>query len=156
VHRYPYLKGNYGLKIRDEASLGQPGLTYTNLGNARFSARLMPPTAIFDDTGPAILTDKIDLLTLLGLMNSTTVEQLLTLINPSIHFQKGDLERLPVPPIEDLVGIGSIAARCVRLCIKDETRKLVSRHFKVPANIGEMTVQTASHSRQLEMLNRTA
>ncbi len=113
THRYPYLKGNYKLKIRDESWLGKAGLTYTNLGGNLFSARLMPDGALFDDTGPAIFAESMDLFTLLGLVNSTPVSYLLALLNPSIHFQKGDLEKLPIPEMVRLIELPNLVKKCV-------------------------------------------
>lgn len=99
THRYPYLRGNYGLKIRNMDWVGKSGLTYTNIAGERFSARIMPSGALFDDTGPAIFPRHIASLHLLGLLNSCLATYVLMLINPSIHFQKGDVEKLPIPAV---------------------------------------------------------
>jgi hypothetical protein len=96
IMRYPYLKGNYGLKVRDEKLLGQEGLTYSRKGSHLLSVRYMPSGHIFEDNGPAVLVNRYNMLEMLGILNSKIANYFAFLMNPGIDFQKGDIERLPV------------------------------------------------------------
>jgi len=51
--------------------------------------------AIFDIASSAIFSNKYDLHFLLGFLNSALVAYLLSILNPTINFQIGDLRKLP-------------------------------------------------------------
>jgi hypothetical protein len=83
------------------------GLCYTDFGGADFNARWMPPGCLFDMAGPAIfprpewleagMQPRSRLFALLALLNSSPVRRLLNAMNPSLHYQVGDLRELPIP-----------------------------------------------------------
>ena len=80
------------------------GITYSDFGGRAFSARWLPPGALFDMAGPAIFVDQSELsLTFwLGFLNSPLVCHLLNADNPTIHYQVDNLRRLPLPAPEQL------------------------------------------------------
>jgi hypothetical protein len=76
------------------------------LTSGSFSARLSPGGFIFDVAGSSLFPK--DLYTILALMNSKFAQYTLTIINPTVNFQVGDLARLPIPnnsnpKVKDLV-----------------------------------------------------
>lgn len=73
----------------------QPGLTYSYIGTKGFKARLLSPDSVFDIASSAIFTTKADLNYLLALFNSSLYIYLLSVLNPTINFQIGDIRRLP-------------------------------------------------------------
>lgn len=97
-----------GDKIRDyRASRGQTrtlpgaeyyfkkGITYSYIGTSGFRARLLSAESIFDIASSAIFSESLSLYYLLAFFNSSTVIYLLSILNPTINFQIGDLRRLP-------------------------------------------------------------
>lgn len=132
IGRYPYLKGNYKLKIRDEGWLGKQGITYTNLGGNKFSARLMPNGSLFDDTGPALFVENLDWEIILGIVNSTLTSYLLSMINPSLHFQKGDLAKFPLPKLEQLSEFITFVRTSVWNAVHKSTKNEATFDFIVP------------------------
>lgn len=133
IMRYPYLKGNYGLKIRDEEWQGREGLTYSRKGGRVLSTRYMPSGRIFEDNGPAIILDGREEKTLeaLAVMNSSVANAFSLLMNPGIDFQKGDIERIPL-----ILEIPSDINKLVLLAITSqkylETQKEPAYDFIIP------------------------
>jgi hypothetical protein len=71
------------------------GVTWTDLTSGRFSARLSPGGFIFDVKGSSAFPDEVSFV--LGILNSEMAQYMLTLLNPTVSFQVGDLARLPIP-----------------------------------------------------------
>lgn len=95
VERYPYLEGKWKWVAKNSSFYGRGGITWSYLTSGRFSARRLEEGAIFDVAGSSLFPE--DLLTMLGVLNSSTGHVLLEAINPTVNFQVGDLAQLPVP-----------------------------------------------------------
>jgi hypothetical protein len=109
-HRTPYSLrwGKNGQEVRDfRVERGQsrslpgenfyfkPGITYSYIGTKGFCARLLSEGAAFDIASSAVFSLRHDLHFVLGFFNSALVAYLLSILNPTINFQIGDLRRLP-------------------------------------------------------------
>ncbi len=109
-HRTPYSLhwGKGGQEVRDfrvergqsrslpgENYYFQPGVTYSYIGTKGFSARLLSQGSVFDIASSAIFSRRHDLHYVLGFFNSALVAYLLSILNPTVNFQIGDLRRLP-------------------------------------------------------------
>ena len=70
------------------------GLTWTQLTSSQFSARISPGGFIFDVSGSSTFPEEVE--PVLAIINSGLSRYLLNLINPTVHFQVGDLARLPI------------------------------------------------------------
>lgn len=77
------------------------GVTWSDVSSGGFAARVSPGGFVFDASGPSafpLQTDELDRIGLmLGYLNSRIAEHMLGILNPTIHFQVGDVARLPVP-----------------------------------------------------------
>ena len=73
----------------------QPAVTWSRTSNKQLAARQLDKGFIFDCEAVCCFPD--DQLFFLGLLNSAVANYLLSLINPTIHFQVGDVAKLPVP-----------------------------------------------------------
>jgi hypothetical protein len=72
-----------------------------------------------------------DIPTILGLLNSRIAKYLLSAINPTIHYQVGDIERLPVPnERSDL--IAGLVNECVELITQDSRESEITYDFIQP------------------------
>jgi len=84
--------------IRNEGFYFREGITWTDLGTVGFSARISPGGFVYDVSGSCFFSNnRENLIYLLGLVNGEPINYLLNLINPTIHFQVGDISRLPIP-----------------------------------------------------------
>jgi len=85
-------------RIRGQQVIFKSGVTWTDLGASGFSGRICPEGFIFDTSGPcAFPDDEKKIRKLLAVMNSSCSSYILGLLNPTLHFQVGDLARLPIP-----------------------------------------------------------
>ncbi|MBU6450595.1 MAG: N-6 DNA methylase, partial [Cyanobacteria bacterium REEB67] len=100
-----------------EAHYFQAGLTYSYIGTKGFKARLLSPGAIFDIASSAVFSRRYDLNFLLAFFNSALVVYLLSILNPTVNFQIGDLRKLPFKaPTPDLEkALAALASRAVEL-----------------------------------------
>jgi len=103
VHRYPYLNGKWEWVAKNTDYYFREGVTWTDLGASGFSARISPGGFVFDVSGSCAFPDTVEEIpTLIAVMNATSTGYLLSLLNPTLHFQVGDLSRLPVPSLSAL------------------------------------------------------
>lgn len=95
----------------------KPGVTYSYIGTSGFSARLLSPGSIFDIASSAVFSSTIDPHYILGWLNSSLVIYLLSILNPTVNFQIGDLRRLPfmTPQTELESAVAKLATDCVEL-----------------------------------------
>ncbi len=112
----------------------KPGITYSYIGTKGFSARLLSPGSIFDIASSSLFSRRIDLMFVLGLLNSALARFLLGVLNPTVNFQIGDLRRIPfaIPDSTLLAEIADSAGRAVEIAKKLETFDPDSPHFAGP------------------------
>jgi hypothetical protein len=72
------------------------GLTWNKLSSSRFAVKYKAAGSIYDDTSRSLFIDDRDqLLYLLGLMCSCVTFNYFQVLNPSMSFTNGDIERIP-------------------------------------------------------------
>ena len=99
--RYPYLKGNVGILVRQVEFYGKPGMTHTNVAQGSAGFRLLPRRGIFSDKGPGFFPtsgDRRELPGLLAHLNIRYHSYLLRALSPGIEFQLGQVLSLPSMP----------------------------------------------------------
>ncbi len=95
ARRYPYLNGNWHWVAKNTEFYFREGVTYSYLTSGQFSARYLPPGFIFDVAGSSVFHE--DPYLILAVLNSRWCRFALGLINSTVNFQVGDLQRLPIP-----------------------------------------------------------
>jgi hypothetical protein len=119
VRRFPYLKGNWGMVVTNPNFYFHEGITWSDLTSGLFHARISPGGFIFDVKGSSAFPD--DICHVLALLNSLFANYLLSLLNPTVSFQVGDISRLPIPlKVNPLLNI--LVLRAIHLS------KLISMH----------------------------
>jgi len=96
--RYPYINGSWQWVAKNSEFYFREGITYSYLTSGKFSARYMPTGSVFDVAGSSVFCK--DLWLILAILNSRWCRFALGLINPTVNFQVGDLQRLPVPTVK--------------------------------------------------------
>ena len=71
------------------------GLTWTIFGYDNFAVRYSPTGAIFDIGGTSTFPPADLIYYVLGFLNSRVASDFITLINPTVNIQNGDIKRLP-------------------------------------------------------------
>ncbi len=92
LEAYPYLGRTW---LGGHQFYFNEGITWSDLSSSRFAARHSPGGFVFDVKGSSAFPKEIHLL--LGVLNSGLAHVFLNMLNPTISYQVGDIERLPVP-----------------------------------------------------------
>ncbi len=98
------LDRKYGMGPQCETMYFRPGVAFSPIGSA-FSARAHRYRSIFSTTGTSVFPGLEDVPRVLCLLNSTFARQFLEAINPSIHFEVGDVNRVAVRPQDQAKGV---------------------------------------------------
>jgi hypothetical protein len=86
---------SYSRTIQNEEYYFRPGIAFTTVG-AEFAARVHRRAAIIEKKGSSAYPVEGELSAILCLLNRTESREILQAFNPSISFQVGDVNRLPV------------------------------------------------------------
>jgi len=97
-----YIDNTPGVKVKsngrviNRSSYFKEALTWSLTSSNGFCVRFRPSGSVFDVNGMSLfLENSEELIKLCGLMNSNVSFELLKTINPTLAFQKGDIEKLP-------------------------------------------------------------
>ena len=96
--RYPYLKGNYALVVKNESTYFSEGLLTSRVTTGPLSFRYKSKGEMYADACTAIFPD--DTLWFLALLNSRPLV-LVRALNPTMNFQASDIEKFPVIAVDD-------------------------------------------------------
>ncbi len=112
------------------------GLTWGKVTSGGFSIRYSQGGFIFDVAGCSIFLSEDKEKIVLGLLNSNLIQALLQYISPTINYEKGHIESLPILrsfPHE----IGELSNRAIELAKQKYTYSENSLHFTSPIQISE-------------------
>jgi type II restriction/modification system DNA methylase subunit YeeA len=83
--------------IRNERFYFRPCLSWTLLSSSFFGIRFFPQGGVFDANGSSLYSNSINkLYPILGLLSSKYTIEVFKVINPTLAFQKGNLEKIPI------------------------------------------------------------
>lgn len=98
-----YIDNTPGVKVKsngrviNKSSYYKEAITWSLTSSNNFSVRYRPKGFIFDVNGMSLFpSNEIENNFLLDLLNSKVVFELLKILNPTMAFQKGDIEKLPI------------------------------------------------------------
>ena len=117
--------------IRSQSYLFKKGLTWSNISSSLASFRIMPEGYFFESSGTACFANSDQQLNyLLGYLNTTISKEINGMVNPTLHFQSGDIGK---QPYVDASGDGNVQ-RLVKACISNSKADYdsfeTSRDFK--------------------------
>ena len=81
--------GGYNFYFRE-------GITWTFLSSSNFSTRYLPYGALFDVAGSTLFTDEKNIKFILGFLASVVCKKFLSLLNPTLNYQAGNIKSLPI------------------------------------------------------------
>ena len=117
--------------IRGEDYAFHSGVTWTLLSSKGFAARLSPGGFIFDVNGMTCFPAPENIAVILGLLNSKVANFLLSALNPTLAYQVGDIERLPIPETTNAI-IEASVKQCVELTRRNSCESEVTFDFDHP------------------------
>lgn len=110
----------------EDCFLSHSGVAFSKIG-ANFNARVHRYPSVFSDAGSSVFPE--DLAGAVCAMNSTRARDILSSLNPSVNFQAGDVNRLPLFPIADA---DAIFARVEAAFAVHEAHREPSVEFRRP------------------------
>jgi hypothetical protein len=117
---------SYSRTVKNESTYFQPGVAFAAIGSA-FSARIHRFPSVTDVVGSSVyLSNRTTALTS---MNRGDSRAILESLNPTIHFQTGDVARLPLFPVESS---DTIYARLDEAFTQHERAREASVEFVAP------------------------
>lgn len=141
VQRFPYLDGNYGLVVTNPDYYFRRGVTWSLISSKGFAARLSPGGFIFDVAGMTCFPPEDLIEIILAVLNSRVAKFILSVLNPTINYQIGDIERLPVPAERNEM-IVELVKKCIELKKQESRESEITYDFIRPAkNLKEVEVR---------------
>lgn len=135
---------------------GKERFAWSGLTSGDVSFRYESGDIWFDDVSPSIIFDKPDF-ALLGLLNSKVTQYFLNILNPTLHYQIGDIRRVPVATLPD---IADVVKRAIAIADLDWNSFESSWGFKTLPYIGRSSLseawdgwKVATQARISEMIN---
>ena len=105
------LKRFKGSAISNTNLYFSPAFTWTYLTSSLFSARYVGNDTLYNNKGPGCYVKAEDLWYLLALMNSKVVQELLTVLAPTIDYKPGNLSNVPIAK-EEIEKVDRISKEC--------------------------------------------
>src|SRR5690606_25218246 len=92
------LKSNKNTILRNPNYYFKEGITWTLLSSSYFGVRILDEGAVFDVNGMSMFIDnnQIEREYFLGLLSSNVSHTILKIINPTLAFQVGDINKIPL------------------------------------------------------------
>lgn len=122
MHVVDWRKNGEGLKNFKGAGLGaikfyeKPHFVWSGLTSGRPGFRHADIDVWFDDVSPSVVEAK-DSDALLFYLNSKVATRILMTLNPTLHYQIGDVRKIPVPNLK--AEYADVARDCIALARKD-------------------------------------
>ena len=132
LEKYPYLKGNFDFVLKTDNPYYHPGITWSGLTSGANSFRICKSGFLFDtNKGAMIFEKRLDLLYLLGFLNTKVAQTAINILNSTISLQIGDVAAIPVcVNKENYERIKAFSQQCVIICKDDWDLFEVSWDFK--------------------------
>ncbi|MEU2423696.1 BREX-6 system adenine-specific DNA-methyltransferase PglX [Streptomyces sp. NPDC007851] len=122
------LYGSYSRSVKNEVHYFEKGVAFALIGSG-FTARAHRYRSIFGHMGASVFPGEQNLASTVCLLNSSLARSILSSLNPGMHFLVGDVNRLPLLPMDDA---GAIFARVEAAFATHESHREASVEFKYP------------------------
>lgn len=115
--------------IRNADMLFKEGISWSRMSNSAF--RIMEKGFFFESASGVCYPEKSSLYYILGFLNTKVSERFSNMINPTLHFQSGDLARIPIILSDEYkVNVEQIVKDNVLISVKDWDSFEISWDFK--------------------------
>lgn len=101
IRGYSDANGKIRSNLRNQAFFFKSGITWTDVSSSSFGARLLPSGFLCDNSGSACYGRQELVPMVLGMLTSSVSFEFLKILNPTLHFQAGNLASLPLPDVAD-------------------------------------------------------
>ncbi|SHJ91033.1 Methyltransferase domain-containing protein [Desulfatibacillum alkenivorans DSM 16219] len=125
------------------------GVTWSDVSSKGFAGRLSPGGFVHDVSGMTCFPKDSQLYEVLSVFNSTVAKYLLSALNPTIHYQVGDIERLPIPD-QSSATLDSLVERAVDLARQTSVESEITYDFTLPPLSIEQVDNRHARLREIE------
>mgnify|MGYP000559911678 CR=1 FL=1 len=133
IDSQPNVKVKSNGRVTNRQYYFKRSITWSDIGFSDFSARSFPEGAIFDITGMSAFPEDDDYEYLLGLFNTNVMLGFMGIINPTFHFQAGDMARVPLKrgSFEQINAVKDLVRSAVKIAKLDWDKFELSHEFKL-------------------------
>lgn len=117
INKYPYLKGKSDYVLKRGNPYFEPAATWTDISSSFFAARYLPPGVLYERGGSAAICQTPEYTT--AMLASNTACHFLNFMNPTLHFEVGDVAALPLPRKSDAPFDHERVCRLIRIASAD-------------------------------------
>jgi hypothetical protein len=122
------LYGSYTRTVKNGAYYFEKGVAFALIGSG-FTARAHRYRSVFGHMGASVFPGEQNLASTVCLLNSSLARFVLSSLNPGVHFLVGDVNRLPLFPIDDA---GAVFAQVEAAFVTHEAHREPSVEFRHP------------------------
>ena len=129
--KYPYLS-NPNFVIKNPECYFLEAISWSKISSGRIAFRFEPKGMLFEVAGPCIFSDSDTLTYLLGLTNSSVIQNVAAMLSPTLNFEVGQIASYPVldiPP-ESRAQVEELVDGCCRLSKADWDSQETSWDFR--------------------------
>ncbi|WP_026256238.1 BREX-1 system adenine-specific DNA-methyltransferase PglX [Mycobacterium sp. 155] len=121
--------GRLRSNLRNQNFYFRDGVTWSDVSSTSFGARYLPKGFLCDNSGSACYGSAATLPSALGFLCSTVAYEMLMAMNPTLHFQAGNLANLPLRIVDD-GSLNQTVADCVTISKEDWSKREIAWTFK--------------------------
>ncbi|EKF9177187.1 BREX-1 system adenine-specific DNA-methyltransferase PglX [Vibrio cholerae] len=103
VRNYKDNNGNLRSNLRNQSYYFKEGVTWSDISSSSFAARYLPNGFMCDNSGSACYGAANLTKTALGFLGTPIAFELLKILNPTLHFQAGNISSLPFPDVSSSI-----------------------------------------------------
>ena len=94
------------------------GITWTFISSSKFGVRMRPTGSLFDVAGSTLFTEEKYFYFLLAFLSSTVCNYILSMLNPTLNYQAGNVKSLPIK-FERIDSVDSLSKQNVEISHSD-------------------------------------
>lgn len=144
------LKSTKNATLLDESFLNKEKCTWNDIASKDFNCRIVPEDTFYDIAGHCFFPSEENKYYLLSYANTKLFNNLINLINPTVHFQVGDVKKIPVNlNIFDNKNIETLGIKNVSISKNDWDSREYSWDFKISYLVNDTkSIKLAFHKWQ--------
>jgi type II restriction/modification system DNA methylase subunit YeeA len=111
-----------GASVRSPQYYFKKSISWSEVSSSSFSARANDGGFVFDTSGPALFVDEKDFLVIQAYLSTKIANEILGLINPTLHYLSGNIESLPHAPdllMNSALQISEMASKAIQIARVD-------------------------------------
>lgn len=90
------IKGFDRAYVRNQDYYFREGISWTKISSSKLGVRLAPQGFVFDSAGQTLFPQSNEIYYILGMLCSNVAYEIVKVLNPTMNYQVGDIERIPI------------------------------------------------------------